>query len=324
MPQLTKAQLAELASLCPSGVECNVSLSELSRWRIGGSADVFLRPSSSAEVSSLMKWFYNRNIQPVVIGLTSNLLFDDDGLRVPCIQIGPRMSKISVDGCIVNSMAGVWVPGFARRVMLHDLSGVEHICGIPGALGGLVCMNGGSQRKGVGSSIVLVESVDAKGVVRVRTTKECEFGYRKSIYQSNLEVITGVQLKLAQRQRQQVRSDMRRILAERRKKFPRKLPNCGSVFKSDPQMYSSVGPPGAVIERLGLKGQRVGLAMVSEQHANFIVNEGGATAKDVIQLISYIAREVESRTGFRLQSEPFFVRSDGKVLPADSVANCSG
>ncbi|MDR7127120.1 UDP-N-acetylmuramate dehydrogenase [Pseudotabrizicola sp. 4114] len=319
MDPLSEAAIADLGRLCPGGVERGVDLSAVSQWRIGGRADLVLRPTSTAEVSALTRWFAARGIRPVVIGLTSNLLFDDAGLRVPCIQIGARMARMSLEGAEVRAQAGIWVPGLARRLMQAGRGGAEHICGIPGTLGGLICMNGGSQRKGIGSSLLEVESVTPDGVVHTRPAQDGGFGYRQSVYQTNGEIITAATLHLPPRPRAEIRTEMRAILADRRRKFPRKEPNCGSVFKSNPAMYAQIGPPGAAIERLGFKGLRVGGALVSPQHANFIVNTGGATAADVLTLIARIGAVVDAATGFRMEAEACFVRADGTIRPADTI-----
>jgi len=319
MDRLSGADFSELEALCSGGVVRGAKLSEISQWRIGGLADIMLCPASTAEVAAIQRWFATRGIRPVVIGHTSNLLFDDEGLRVPCIHVGARLSEVIFHDATVKAQAGVWVPFLARRIMLAGLSGAEHICGIPGTLGGLICMNGGSQRKGIGSSLLWVESVDAEGVIHRRTGEDCGFGYRRSKFQTNGEIITSARLRMLVRPTDQIRSEMRRILKDRRVKFPRKEPNCGSVFKSNPEMYSEIGPPGAVIERLGFKGLRVGGAQVSTRHANFIVNNGGATARDVLSLISCIVESVEALTGYRMESEVRYVHSTGDILPADLV-----
>src|SRR5690554_2623971 len=147
MYRLTETAISELGALCSGGVTRDVDLSAISQWRVGGPADLVLRPSSTGEVASLRRWLSARGIRPVVIGLTTNLLFDDAGLRAPCIQISNRMAKMTIRDQVVEAQAGAWVPGLARKLMQAGLGGAEHICGIPGTLGGLVCMNGGSQRK---------------------------------------------------------------------------------------------------------------------------------------------------------------------------------
>lgn len=319
MDRLSEAAIAELGTLCPDGLVRDVDLSELSWWCIGGPADLLLRPSSTEEVAGLLRWLSERQIRPVVIGQTTNLLFDDAGLRAPCIQIGGRMAQICIDGLELQAQTGAWVPGLARKLMQAGLGGAEHVCGIPGTLGGLVCMNGGSQRKGIGTNVLEVESVDSSGQTISRSAGDCGFEYRKSIFQNNEEIITSVRMCFEQRSRASIRSEMRAILADRSRKFPRKEPNCGSVFKSNPAMYYEVGSPGAVIERLGFKGKRVGGAMVSPRHANFIVNIGGAKARDVLALISEIDEATRVSTGHQMEAEVHFVSAQGEISPANYV-----
>ncbi|MCE9664975.1 UDP-N-acetylmuramate dehydrogenase [Halomonas sp. M5N1S17] len=318
---VTPALIEYLEAICPSGVHLNVDLSKLSRWKIGGIADCIVRPANTEQLASTIRLFKAQDVPYVVIGATSNLLFADEGLRVPCIQIGSRMSDLSIQGDTVYAEAGVWVPGLARRIMQAGLTGAEHICGIPGTLGGLLCMNGGSQRKGIGSSVVSIESVDAMGKIHYRDAEQCEFAYRSSVYQANREIITAAKLRFLPDEKKLIRQSMLNILAERNKKFPRKLPNCGSVFKSNPAMYDDIGPPGAAIERLGFKGHRVGGALVSPMHANFIVNSGEASATDVLKLIKHISAAVAGHTGHYMQAEARFVSLEGNILPVDQVLN---
>ncbi|EKX59230.1 UDP-N-acetylenolpyruvoylglucosamine reductase [Rhodobacter sp. AKP1] len=229
------------------------------------------------------------------------------------------MSHVAIEETTIHAQAGAWVPGMARKLMQVGLGGAEHTCGIPGTLGGLIYMNGGSQRKGIGSNVVSVESVAADGTIRQRPAQGCNFSYRHSAFQSNGEIITAATLRFEPRPRHEIRAEMRAILAERRRKFPRKEPNCGSVFKSNPAMYAEVGPPGAVIERLGFKGKRVNDAQVSPKHANFIVNTGRAKAADVLALIHQIGSTVERETGYRMEAEAVYVSPDGHVQPADQI-----
>lgn len=321
MVRLTEADYQALGQICPGGLFRNVDLSQISRWRIGGKADLILQPSSPEQIVALRRWFHERDMHHVVIGATSNLLFADEGLHAPCIQIGERMSKIDIQGNVVEAQSGAWVPGLARRIMQAGLTGAEHTCGIPGTLGGLICMNGGSLRKGIGSSVLSVESVDAAGCVMERERDACDFAYRQSIYQTNGEVITNVRLQFEQGKRGAIRREMLRILADRRNKFPRKQPNCGSVFKSNPAMYAEIGPPGAVIERLGMKGLREGGALISPEHANFIVNTGSATASDVLSLIRIISNKVYPVTGYSLEAEACFMSLDGSIIAASKVSS---
>lgn len=319
MGRLTQLDLNELERLCPGGIEHNVSLAEISQWGIGGNADVLIRPSTLQQLVELRYWFYLNDINHLAIGSTSNLLFSDEGLRAPCVQLGNRLSQVTIDKNTVLAQAGVWVPSLARRLMQAGLTGGEHMCGIPGTLGGLVCMNGGSYRKGIGSNVESVESVGVTGEIVRRTGSECYFSYRGSIFQENNEVITSVTLKFNDGKRTQIRHDMLAILAERNRKFPRKLPNCGSVFKSNPAMYAKVGAPGTIIEELGFKGYCIGDVFVSPLHANFIVHKGQGLAKDVLALISEIDERVFSETGFRMEAEITYVTQGGNLLHANKA-----
>jgi UDP-N-acetylmuramate dehydrogenase len=321
MDRISDRELVELATLCEGEVSLNVNLSEISWWRIGGTADIILRPSSTEQVARLLRWFSLKNKRFIVIGHTSNLLFDDAGLRAPCIQISHRMSDTKISDNIVQAHAGAWVPGLARKLMIAGLGGSEHFCGIPGTLGGLIYMNGGSQRKCIGENIFSVESVDRSGKIKIRTLRECELSYRASIFQKIDEIITSAIMRFECRPRAEIRSEMRAILADRSRKFPRKEPNCGSVFKSNPAMHAEIGPPGAIIERLGFKGKQIGGAIVSPKHANFIVNIGGASSRDVLQLIFEIREAVLASTGFQMEAEVRFVHADGIIEPADYVLN---
>lgn len=316
MDFLTGADYQELELICPGGLQRNADLSSISQWRVGGNADLILKPSSTNELALIRRWFSDRDMHTVVIGMTSNLLFADEGLRVPCIQIGQRMSELSIKETEVKAQSGVWVPQLARKAMLAGLSGAEHICGIPGTLGGLICMNGGSQRKGIGSNIIKVKSVDKYGSVIIRSSDECDFNYRKSIYQTNDEIVSSALLNFNYGDKGSIRNEMIGILSDRRKKFPRKEPSCGSVFKSNPAMYSEIGPPGSIIEKLGFKGYKFGGALVSHDHANFIVNTGTATAEDILTLIEKISVSVETETGYLMDVEALHITPEGKVISA--------
>lgn len=291
-----------------------VNLSHLSWWRIGGRARAMLEPRSVQELQALRSWFAEQGQPHVVIGHTSNLLFSDAGLDVPCIRISSKLGGLSITNTRVTAEAGIWVPYFARRLQLAGLKGLAHICGIPGTLGGLICMNGGSQRKSIGTHVVRVVSIDDKGNLKRRNQAACQFAYRSSAFQHNNEIVAAVTLQLNRvEDPAALRREMIEILSSRRRKFPKELPNCGSVFVSNPAMYAQFGPPGAVIERLGFKGQQVGGAQVSPVHANFIVNRGHARAKDVLSLILAIAARARQELGLSLVSEARYVSPSGRI-----------
>lgn len=312
--------ITSLSKICSDGVETGVSLAAISRWRVGGLAHCLVRPSSAQQIAELVTFFKNTSQPYLVIGSTSNLLFSDDGLDIPVIQIGDNMSHLKVEGEFVFCESGVWVPGLARTAGSHGLSGIEHICGIPGTVGGLVCMNGGSQRRGIGENIISVQVVTANGQVVDYSVDNCKFAYRTSIFQTSGDIITSCKLRLAKKEPKTIKAEMLGILRSRRKKFPQKLPNCGSVFVSNPAMYADYGPPGAVIEKCGLKGQRKGDALISPLHANFIVNTGQATANDILYLIHLARDKVRDMTGYDMVAEARFIDPQGGVTPAHITA----
>jgi UDP-N-acetylmuramate dehydrogenase len=316
---LSNSIIGDLKDLLPGRVFTNIKLSSVSRWKIGGTADCIVRPKNSEEVSSLVRFLNKHEIPYIVIGSTSNLLFSDNGLRVLAIQIGDMMSDYNITENIVWTQAGKWVPGFARNVAQAGLSGIEHTAGIPGTIGGLICMNGGSQRKGIGTNIRYVKAVSPTGDIKTFTNAECEFDYRSSIFQDNGYIIVEAELVFHQQKEYSViRDEMLNILRARRAKFPQRLPNCGSTFISNPQIYKKYGPPGAVIESLGYKGFRKGDAVVSDVHANFINNKGNAKASDVLWLIKRIQEDVYKKTGFKMKAEVKYVSQLGNIIEASN------
>lgn len=305
----------KINEIFPEVVEFDVPLSKLSQWRVGGIADVIIRPRNKKELIRIRQWLYSNDLKSVIIGNTTNLLFSDEGLHVVVVQIGSNFSKVKTDGLEVIAEPGVWVPGLAKLAMQAGLSGIEHTCGIPGTLGGLIVMNGGSQRQGIGSVVKYVETVDNSGNIKRYTNQECNFSYRNSIFQNKDEIIVEVGLKLNNKhEKSEIRQEMLQILHSRRKKFPRKQPNCGSVFVSNPDMYEDYGPPGKIIEAFGFKGMSQGDAQISQLHANFIVNKGSAQSKDILYLIDIVKETIYEKTGYRMVVEARFVTSCGKII----------
>ncbi len=296
-------------------------LSRHNSWRIGGTAELLVEPDNERQVAAVVRFSRHHRLPLVVIGQGTNLLFDDAGVRGLVMKVGARMAEVQIDGQRIIAGGGVWVPQLARLSMRAGLTGLEHTIGIPGTLGGLVMMNGGSQRKGIGENIRQVWVVDAAGESRVISQAECQFSYRHSALQGSGCVVVRAELFCPRGEISAVRRAMVEDLRTRRQKFPRKLPNCGSVFLSTSQMHATVGPPGKIIEDAGLKGTRIGQAEVSPQHANFIVNLGGARAVEVLSLIRHIRQVIRQRIGFELDCEVRYVSPAGEIMPAHLKAD---
>jgi UDP-N-acetylmuramate dehydrogenase len=316
---LHNEKLDALAALDIGDRVFNAPLSGYSSWQIGGPADLLVEPTTPQQVATVITYANQNDVPLVVIGQGTNLLFADVGLRGIVLKIGNNMSNLAISGHRIIAEAGLWVPQLARQSMLAGLAGLEHTIGIPGTLGGLVMMNGGSHRKGIGENVVRVTVVNRDGKLVQMTREECQFSYRHSALQGSGSVVVEAELECLSGDMKQIRREMVTDLRERRSKFPRKQPNCGSVFLSTSEMHASVGPPGKVIEEAGLKGTRIGRAEVSQQHANFILNLGGATAADVLALITLVRKKVQEKIGFELKCEARYVEPNGQIIPADQV-----
>ncbi len=286
-------------------------------WKIGGPADVLVEPGSVEQITVLRRYLHEQKVASLTIGQGSNLLFDDAGFRGVVVKVGRSFSAVDIDGETVTTEAGASAVRLARQCGLAGLSGLEHIVGIPGTLGGLVAMNGGSLRQGIGDVVVSLEAMDKEGQCHSFMRDACGFAYRTSIFQDSDWLILRATLRLRKESPNTIHARMLEILRERREKFPRRLPNCGSVFLSTEQMHATIGPPGKVIEETGLKGTRIGDAEVSTQHANFIINRGNAGSEDVCRLVRLIREKVYARTGFRLQCEARKVTPAGNVVRLD-------
>lgn len=309
-----------LESLSGAPVLVGADLRQFSRWRAGGKAAAVIAPASRQAVMDCLAYLSEQPFPKLVIGDGSNILFDDDGFDGVILRIGRAMSAMRFEGDRLWAEGGIWVPHLVRAVGARGLGGLEHAIGIPGTLGGLIIMNGGSRRLGVGRQVRLVRGCDASGRPFERTQEDCKFRYRGSTLQDDGLIVLDVELQFEPDSPQRLRREMIDIMADRRRKFPKALPNCGSVFLSNPAMYDVVGPPGAAIERVGLKGRRLGGAEISPMHANFIVNLGDARATDILGLIHMARATVHQETGYWMDAEVRHIAPDGTVRPAHEAA----
>lgn len=302
------------ATLMGCTATLNEPLRNHSNWRIGGDADLFLEPASVIQAARLLRVISDAGIPFVVIGQGSNLLITDDRIRGVVLKVGSQLSRINVQGNRICAEAGAWVPSLAGRAMKEGLTGLEHVVGIPGTIGGLVVMNGGSHQKNIGGSVRRIRALTLAGAEIEFARGDCRFDYRSSIFQDGRHVVTSVELELEYGDLATIHHTMLTILRERRKKFPLKQPNCGSVFLAY-RTGSTIWAPGKLIEDAGLKGLTIGGAQVSMKHANFIVNCGNARASDVIGLIHSIHETVLAKTGVSLCCEIKYIDENCRFVP---------
>lgn len=274
-------------------------------WRVGGPAERYYTPVDIDDLAAFLQTLPPQ--EPIYwVGLGSNLLVRDGGLRGTVIATSGALNGLRLLGTdVVRAEAGVAAAKVARFSVQHRLVGAEFLAGIPGTLGGALAMNAGAFGGETWNIVTAVETIDRHGKRDTRQSSEYKVGYR---FVSGLEgqwFIAG-HLKLSAGESKAGRSLIKTLLAKRGATQPTQLPNAGSVFKNPPSDYAA-----RLIEASGLKGLCFGAACVSELHANFIVNNGGATAADIERLIDHVRAQVEARQGVRLECE---VRIMGEPL----------
>ncbi len=205
-----------LEEAVPSGVERYVDLTPFVRWKVGGPAFALVTPSSEAETAAVLRLMSKRPEPLFVMGDASNLLFDTRGFDGVVMRIGRELSRTKIVDNRIYAQSGVWVPYLAHRAANAGLSGLEHTIGIPGTLGGLVLMNGGSQRKGIGLNILRVDCLDNDGASFSLDQEECGFSYRRSALQGRNAVVVGAELELVPGDRRTILREMIDIMISRK------------------------------------------------------------------------------------------------------------
>lgn len=276
-------------------------------FAIGGPADWFVIAVSEADVRATLEFAAAEGQPLFILGGGSNVLFPDEGFRGVILTLSGALAEIEFEGSKVRAGAGALLPRVGLLAGKRGLSGLEFASGIPGQVGGTVFMNAGTRDSSVGPLVERVRVSDRTGRILELTNEECGFRYRNS----NLKeyVVLRAEMRLSEVPAQEVRAKSQAYRRERIESQPVGTRNAGCVFKN-PQGQSA----GQLVDRLGLKGLRIGDAMVSPVHANFIINLGSATAEDVRSVMKEIQRRVAAETGIRLEPEVYLVgeeRSEG-------------
>ena len=277
-------------------------MSRHTTFRIGGPADFYLCPHSTKEVQEIVEICKEENLPYFVLGNGSNLLVSDKGYRGVVIQLWKNFSDITVKDCCIQAKAGALLSKVATEALEAGLTGMEFASGIPGTIGGAAFMNAGAYGGEMKDIIKSVKVLDTQGEVRVLPKEELKMGYRTSIVKEKGYTVLSVELELSKGNREEIRNTMEDLKERRTSKQPLEMPSAGSTFKR-PEGYFA----GKLIMDSGLRGFSVGGAQVSEKHCGFVVNKGGATAMDVLNLIREVQRRVKEQFGVDLETEVRFL-----------------
>ncbi|MBQ6975664.1 MAG: UDP-N-acetylmuramate dehydrogenase [Selenomonadaceae bacterium] len=274
-------------------------MSEHTTFKIGGAADVLIFPSTVAEVAAVIKLTEEFNLPCTILGNGSNVLILDRGIRGVVVKFSDKFfGNIRVDGTKIFAGAGALLKDVSNFAATNSLSGLEFAVGIPGSIGGAVYMNAGAYGGEMKNIIAKVTAISKSAEILTFDAESLCLGYRQSIFQQNGCAICEVELNLTQGNFDEIKNLMDDFTQRRQTKQPLEFPSAGSTFKR-PKGYFA----GTLIDKTGLKGLKVGGAMVSEKHAGFVVNAGGATAQDVLNLIEEVRRRVNEVHGVTLTPE---------------------
>ena len=277
-------------------------------FRIGGRAELFCRPKGTEELRTVCRILKEKGVRPFVMGRGSNLLFGDGKLKGVVIQLAENQGTIErLSERELYAQSGATLVQLARTARDLGLSGLEFAGGIPGAVGGGIAMNAGAYGGEMKDVTAWVDVLDGQLELRRLTPGDCDFSYRHSAFLDGEDIILGAAFRLAPESGEIISQRMEEYTAKRVATQPLNYPSAGSTFKRP-----AAGIAAKMIDEAGLKGYTVGGAQVSEKHAGFVINRGGATCSDVLKLMDHVQTVVEERTGIRLEPEVRIVTELGE------------
>ena len=279
-------------------VHTDEPMSRHTTFRIGGNADYFVKPGNADEVAAVIVVCREYNIPYFILGNGSNLLVSDDGYRGMIINIMDNMDSMTVDGRIITAQAGAMLVRVSVMARDNALTGLEFASGIPGTIGGAVYMNAGAYGGEMKNVVKTVRAIDEYGRIYELDSEKMDFSYRHSIVEERKLIVLEVTLELEHGSREAIDDRMKELAEARRSKQPLEYPSAGSTFKR-PEGYFA----GKLIMDAGLRGYSVGGAQVAEKHCGFVINKGGATASDVVELIRDVQHDVDDKFGVTLEPE---------------------
>ena len=265
--------------------------------RVGGPADFYVEPANEADLAMVLKFCGERSLRFFILGRGSNLIVRDGGFRGVAICLSsPEFSRIEMDGTRIRAGAGAKQKNVAVEAKRAGLSGVEFLEGIPGSIGGALRMNAGAMGGETFNAVESVRVMDFAGNIRELTPAEMSVSYRSCAALKN-HVALGAVFRCTSSSREEIEARMK-VYSEKRWSSQPAAPSAGCMFKNPATI-----PAGRLIDELGLKGTKIGSARVSLEHGNFLVNDGGATAKDVLDLIELLRVKAKAERGIELSPE---------------------
>lgn len=268
-------------------------------FKLGGNAKIFVEPESEAQLVSILKKCRESGLHSVLIGNGSNLLVPDEGIDGVVIHLGEKFGKIElISETELFVQAGANLMRVCKFALNNSLSGLEFAYGIPGSAGGAAFMNAGAYGGEMKDVLYKCSCIDDELNLTSLQGDELDLSYRHSAFCDNSYIITGLYLKLKKGNAQRIKAQMEELMSRRRDKQPLDYPSAGSTFKR-PEGYFAA----KLIDDCGLRGKSVGGAQVSEKHAGFVINKGGASCADVLALCSEIKSEVKNKFGVELERE---------------------
>lgn len=298
--RVTEKLINDIRSALP-GLEMheNEPMSAHCSFRIGGPARLMACPASGAEAAALLRLLREADAPVELMGKGTNLLVADEGLDAVVVRLGETISGAELlPGDRVRAGAGISLAKLAVFAAEAGLSGLEFAHGIPGSLGGAVFMNAGAYGGEMKDVLESAELALPDGTLREVPAEELELSYRHSALEGSGALVTAATVKLTPAEPEAIRARMRELMEKRRASQPLDMPSAGSTFKRPVGGYAA-----ALIDQAGLKGFAIGGAQVSEKHAGFVINRGGATFDDVLRLMEHIQKTVLEKSGVRLEPE---------------------
>ena len=279
-------------------VKENENMAEHTTFKCGGNASLYVAPNSTDELVKVLEVLRAENYPYYVIGNGSNLLVKDEGYDGAIVEVDKKISEIDVRGEEIIVEAGAKLSKVATIAMESDLAGFEFAHGIPGNMGGAVVMNAGAYGGEMKDVLKWVKVVDQNGEIKTLENDELELGYRTSRVMKEKMIVLEACIKLELGVMGDIGEFMALLMSKRKASQPLEYPSAGSTFKRPEGYYA-----GKLVQDAGMKGYRVGDAMVSEKHSGFVINCGNATATEVIQVIKDVQAKVKEEFGVDLEPE---------------------